>query len=216
MRIIAGERRGQKLFSPRDKNTRPTSDLVREAIFNILGAEIDGLRVIDLFAGTGALGLEALSRGASHALFIERNRSNVGVIAQNLAALRYEHRGTVLAADAFRWAGRDRVLAFEDALKPAIVFLDPPYAEYENHRGRMSKLVESVSAKLPPGSAIVLEAGAHQLEHVITNRRQWDVRKYGGTGVGIHRTGPAAQAADPEPAESLEPRERESAASTHV
>lgn len=187
MRIIAGERRGQKLLSPRDKNTRPTSDLVREAIFNILGADVEGARVIDLFAGSGALGLEALSRGAESALFVERNRSNVEVITQNIGALRYEHKATLLAADAFRWATRDRVIAPGRDREPAVVFLDPPYAEYENHPGRVTRLVESLARKLPSQSAIVLEAGSHQVEHVLTNQIPWDVRRYGGVAVAIHR-----------------------------
>src|SRR5215213_8339785 len=92
MRIIAGQRRGHKFEGPRGGNTRPTSDLVRESLFNILGDSISGMMVVDLFAGTGALGLEALSRGAARALFVERNRENVALIHRNIATLRYEDR----------------------------------------------------------------------------------------------------------------------------
>ncbi len=104
MRIIAGQRRGHKFDGPRDKVTRPTSDLVRESMFNILGESVEGLLVIDLFGGTGALGLEALSRGAGRAIFVERNRENAALIRRNIATLRYEDRSQVVLADAYRWA----------------------------------------------------------------------------------------------------------------
>ena len=90
MRIIAGQRRGHKIDGPRPKaDMRPTSDLVRESIFNIVGGLMPGRVAVDLFAGTGAVGLEALSRGAERAIFIEKNRENVGLIHRNIAILRY-------------------------------------------------------------------------------------------------------------------------------
>ena len=105
MRIIAGQRRGHKIDGPRaSANTRPTSDLVRESLFNILGDLVVDRTVFDLFAGTGALGLEALSRGAERAVFIERDRDCVGLIIRNVATLRYEDRASVKLADAYRWA----------------------------------------------------------------------------------------------------------------
>ena len=105
MRIIAGQRRGHKIDGPRPSaEMRPTSDLVRESIFNIVGELMPGRIAVDLFAGTGAVGLEALSRGASRAIFIEKNRENVGLIHRNIAILRYQDRTQVRLADAFRWA----------------------------------------------------------------------------------------------------------------
>src|SRR6516164_948348 len=100
MRIIAGQRRGHKIDGPRSSgHTRPTSDLVRESIFNILGELVVDRTAIDLFAGTGALGLEALSRGAQRAIFVERDRENVALIHRNIATLRYEARAQVRHAD---------------------------------------------------------------------------------------------------------------------
>ncbi len=105
MRIIAGQRRGHKIEGPRPKaDVRPTSDLVRESIFNIVGGMMPGRIAVDLFAGTGAVGLEALSRGASRAIFIEKNREQVGLIYRNIAILRYQDRTQVRLADAYRWA----------------------------------------------------------------------------------------------------------------
>jgi 16S rRNA (guanine966-N2)-methyltransferase len=93
MRIIAGQRRGHKIDGPKPSaGTWPTSDFVRESFFNILGELVVGRLVVDLFAGTGALGLEALSRGAERAIFVESNRANVGLIFRNIATLRYENR----------------------------------------------------------------------------------------------------------------------------
>ena len=87
MRIISGQRRGHKIEGPKDRATRPTSDMVRESIFNILRDDVENRTVIDLFAGTGALGLEALSRGAARAIFVEQNRENVALIHRNLACM---------------------------------------------------------------------------------------------------------------------------------
>ena len=96
MRIISGQRRGHKIDGPRPKSDlRPTSDLVRESLFNMVGPLVVDLDVIDLFAGTGALGLEALSRGARRAVFIEKNRETVGLIHRNIAILRYQDRTQV-------------------------------------------------------------------------------------------------------------------------
>ena len=128
MRIIAGQRRGHKIDGPRaSAATRPTSDMVRESLFNIVRELVVDRLVIDLFAGTGALGLEALSRGAERAIFVERDRENVSLIIRNIATLRYEDRAQVKLTDAYRWAR-----SFQPpADRPVAVFLDPPYREYE-------------------------------------------------------------------------------------
>ena len=154
MRIIAGQRRGHKFDGPRDQATRPTSDLVREALFNILGIAVEDLMVIDLFAGTGALGLEALSRGAGRAVFVEKNRENAALIRRNIATLRYEDRAQVVVADAYRWA---RSFVSTDA-EPVVVFIDPPYADYEDHPERVGKLLEGLVQSLPEGSIISSES----------------------------------------------------------
>ena len=125
MRIIAGAWRGRALAAPPGEATRPTADRVRQALFDRLmhapwagRAAVEGVRVLDVFAGTGALGLEALSRGAGHATFIENGRAALGVLHANVAACRAEAQCTVLAADARRPpAGQ--------ACK--LLFLDPPY-----------------------------------------------------------------------------------------
>src|SRR4051795_13040025 len=126
MRIIAGERRGHKFDGPEDRSTRPTSDMVREAIFNILADLPEGRPIYDLFAGTGALGLEALSRGGEHAVFVEKDRKNAALIRRNLATLKLEGRGGVLTADAYKWAKTFT----PDIDEPTLVLMDPPYRDF--------------------------------------------------------------------------------------
>jgi len=186
MRIIAGQRRGHKFDGPKDhRATRPTSDLVREAVFNILGESVEGLLVIDLFAGTGALGLEALSRGAGRVIFVERNRENVALIRRNVATLRYEDRAAIVANDAYRWAR-----SFEPAgAGPVAVFIDPPYADYEEHPERVVKLLGGLVATLPRGSILVAESRRKMDEETLPDPDAWDVRRYGGTQVAIRIVG---------------------------
>jgi 16S rRNA (guanine966-N2)-methyltransferase len=185
MRIIAGRRRGHKLEGPKNRSTRPTSDLIREAIFNILADSVEGKLAIDLFAGTGALGLEALSRGAAKARFIEQNRENAALIHRNLAALRYEDLGIVYHGDVFRMSNRIAELVDQTS---AIIFIDPPYREYENHPGRVRKLIEALIPRLAPGSAIVVEFDEFRDDSLLPNPEQWDVRRYGGTRIGVFRS----------------------------
>jgi 16S rRNA (guanine966-N2)-methyltransferase len=185
MRIIAGQRRGHKFEGPKGNRTRPTSDLVRESLFNILGEGVAGLVVVDLFAGTGALGLEALSRGGARAIFVEQNRENVALIHRNLATLRYEDRAIVLATDAFRWARSFDPIDDE----PMVVFLDPPYREYENHPKRVNELLEGLVRKLPPGSILAVEASRTLDDQILPDLGTWDVRRYGGTQIAIRTLG---------------------------
>ncbi|WP_422930930.1 16S rRNA (guanine(966)-N(2))-methyltransferase RsmD [Singulisphaera sp. PoT] len=181
MRIIAGQRRGHKIDGPRGSSTRPTSDLVRESIFNILGEAVEGRVVLDLFAGTGALGLEALSRGASRAIFVERNRDNIGLIHRNVATLRYEGQCRVHLADAYRWA-----LTYDPGSDdPVIVVIDPPYRDYEIHQKKVKRLLEHLTSSLPRGSALALESRARLDEDILPEEPLWDVRRYGGTQIAV-------------------------------
>ena len=180
MRIIAGERRGHKLEGPK-RQARPTSDLVRESIFNILSEVVEDRPIVDLFAGTGALGLEALSRGGLRALFVERDRGNIEVIHRNIAHLRYEDRTTAMPGDAYRWMKSGEVSASE----PMVVLVDPPYRDYENQTKRLSTALAYLTGRLPGGSIVVLEGPEHGGEECLSPAVSWDVRYYGGTMIAV-------------------------------
>jgi 16S rRNA (guanine966-N2)-methyltransferase len=122
MRVTGGESRGVRLRTLKGSLTRPTADQVRKAIFDILGPEVEGARVLDLFAGSGALGIEALSRGAADAVFVESSREACSIILDNLVATGLRGRGVVRRADAERFLARRASNPFD------LAFLDPPYA----------------------------------------------------------------------------------------
>jgi 16S rRNA (guanine(966)-N(2))-methyltransferase RsmD len=122
MRVIAGEFRSRRLKSLPGLKTRPTPDRLRETLFNILSTQIEGIVFVDAYAGTGAVGIEALSRGARRAIFIERSRGAVEVIRENLASLELKGRSEVFTG---------KTVAVLERVEADIIFLDPPY-ELEN------------------------------------------------------------------------------------
>ena len=156
MRIIAGRHRGRRLLAPAGAATRPTADRVRQALFDMLWhapwagrAAVEGARVLDAFAGTGALGLEALSRGGAHATFLENDRAALSAIRANVAACREAERCVVLAADATRPPR---------APEPCgLVFLDPPYG-----KGLVEASLRALSAAgwIAPGALVCAEREA--------------------------------------------------------
>ena len=135
MRIIAGEFRGRTLRPPGDRRTRPTADRVREAWFNILGDRLSGATVVDLFAGSGALGLEALSRGACCVDFVEFGKSAVAALRANVTTLDADERVRVHRVDALRFVNRLDEGAFD------IAFADPPYGE--DHGRELIRIFQS-------------------------------------------------------------------------
>jgi 16S rRNA (guanine966-N2)-methyltransferase len=123
MRVVAGVAGGLELAAPRGSATRPITDRVKETLFAIIGDRVVDARVLDLYAGSGAIGIEALSRGAAHATFVERSRDAVAVVRANLARTRLEPAATVVADDV------DRFLERLDDARYDLVALDPPYVE---------------------------------------------------------------------------------------
>ena len=154
MRIIASLRRRHKFEGPKGTGTRPTSDLVRVSLFYILGGSVAGQVVVDLFTGTGAVGLEALSRGATRAIVVEQNRANVALTDRNLATLRFEDRALVLATDAYRWARAFETIDDE----PMVVLLDPAYREFEVRAGKVNQLLLHLVEELSPDLIVVVES----------------------------------------------------------
>ena len=120
MRVITGSARGKKLFAPEGLGTRPTTDRVKESMFNIISYHLPAEKVLDLFAGSGALGIEALSRGCSHAVFVENNARAFAAAGQNLASAHLSERAVLMRTDAVSYLERTSEV-FD------LVFLDPPY-----------------------------------------------------------------------------------------
>jgi 16S rRNA (guanine966-N2)-methyltransferase len=142
MRVIAGEFRSRRLISVEGLQTRPTSDRLRETLFNILGAIVEGCVFVDAYAGTGAVGIEALSRGASRAVFIEKDRKAVATIRANLDLLKIGARARVIQGPAHLHLG---------GLKRAdIVFLDPPYDQQNEYSACLEVLQTN-----PPSLTVV-------------------------------------------------------------
>jgi len=173
VRIIAGEARGIRL-APVPKHLRPTSDRVRENMFNALGQFFDGGEVLDLYAGTGSLGIEALSRGCERAVFVERDGRGVAVIRENLRRTGFAHRAEVVRDEVGR--ALDRMLAVGRQFN--LIFADPPYRIAATEVGG---LVSRLGALLAPGGRVVIESG----EARGAGGKKGVTRRYGGTFVTI-------------------------------
>ncbi|HEX8101963.1 MAG TPA: 16S rRNA (guanine(966)-N(2))-methyltransferase RsmD [Solirubrobacteraceae bacterium] len=173
--MIAGRYGGRRLTAPPGAATRPTSDRVREALFSILGARVAGARVLDLFAGSGALGIEALSRGAAAATFVDAAPAAIRAIRANLAALGIE--AEVTRADAFAALRSARAAARQYDL----IFLDPPY----RHSERLAPgLTEAIAGLLAPGGSVVSESDRRA--PLALELPLHDERRYGDTLIRIH------------------------------
>jgi len=178
MRVIAGTLGGRRLRAPAGRATRPTSDRVREALFSMLG-ELDGARVLDLFAGSGALGIEALSRGAAHAVFVERDAGAAAVLRENLRALGVgPERAELRHADA-RAALRHASASGETY---DLVFIDPPYGEASTWSPRLAALLPEL---LAPGGRAVAESDRRR--PLALGLPVETERRYGDTSITIHR-----------------------------
>ena len=176
MRIVAGVHRGRRLRAPAGTDTRPTADRVREALFSILGP-VTGMDVLDLYAGSGALGIEALSRGAASATFVESARPALDAIRANLAAVGAEE-AEVVEADVLAWLGgaAARGRAF------GLVFCDPPYDAAPRVAEPLGDLLPGVAG---PQGLIVTESAKRN--PLALNLPLVDERTYGNTRIAIHR-----------------------------
>ena len=177
MRIVGGTLGGRVLKAPAGHATRPTSEKVREAIFNILG-DVQGAHVLDVFAGSGAIGIEALSRGAEHATFVDHDRNAVQILRKNLAELALDSRATVIAQDATAAVKRAPPTPWR------FVFVDPPYASDLATRAVLALPATS----LTPDARVVIE---HDRRHVppdtLGSLIRTDERRYGDTLLSFYR-----------------------------
>ncbi|MGC4015267.1 MAG: 16S rRNA (guanine(966)-N(2))-methyltransferase RsmD [Luteolibacter sp.] len=185
MRIIAGKA-GRLAIKVPSAVARPTTDFVRQAIFSILGGKVDDARVLDLFAGSGAIGLEALSRGASSCVFVDEHRQAVAVIGENLTKAKLEG-GRVVKSEVGSFLRGD--IATYD-----LIFADPPYYKNYGDRDHVKELLAhpSLPGRLAPEGWLVVEISASQKSPLAEGWELKDRREYGGCAILLYAVRPAA------------------------
>lgn len=172
LRIVAGSLRGRKLTCEVHEGLRPTPQMVREALFSILGNAIPGRDFFDLFAGTGANGLEALSRGARQVVFLERDVRLAAEIERHLRQFGVEAR--ISRGDAYRWADR-----WQAPPEPVNLFISPPFVDFERRPEALVRLLRDLQTKAAPGSVIVLQGEKGLLTEELPDAEHWEERRYG-------------------------------------
>lgn len=187
MRIISGKAGGRKLVTPpgRSRDIRPTSDRAREALFNILGDRVVGARVLDLYAGTGALGLEALSRGASQLILVDHFRPALDIISRNIALCGSPGDNVALVRHDLRKGLPPTLVQGENSHPFDLIFLDPPYDQ-----GLSLRTLQHLdnSNLLAPDTIVVAEdRSSESLPDSLTYLELTDTRRYGDTGFWLYR-----------------------------
>lgn len=193
LRIIGGDFRGRSLVYSGDVQTRPMKDRVRESLFNLLTTEVIGKHVIDLFAGTGALAFEALSRGALSATLIERHIPTTKLIRDNAEHLGVADRVQILSSDAFTWVKQlhSGTLARPlPTVAPWLVFLSPPWSFFQERQADMLSVVQVFLDRSPPESIVVVEADTNFDAGTLPAAEEWDIRPYPPALLAIHRSAP--------------------------
>ena len=178
LRIVGGTFRGRKLEYSGLRLTRPMQHRIREAAFNLVGPRVKGMHAVDLFAGTGALGLEAISRGAASATFVERHFPTAAGIERNLELLNVRDAGEIAVSDTFIWFEREPELPAD---RPWAVFCSPPYDLYFERSAALHNLLTQVAQRAPAGSVILAEFDTRLESTWLPEIGEWDVRKYGDT-----------------------------------
>ena len=176
LRVAGGEARGRRLKTP--KGIRPTQGMVKQAIFNLAGADIQDAQVIDLFAGSGALGIEALSRGASRVVFVDREPRGLAILRQNLETLGLKERAQVVRADVVRWLEGSA----EQIKRAGVVFLDPPYDDIV-----LDRALKVLDREIEDATVIAEHSRRHELPALVRLRTDRQ-RRYGDTMVTVLRT----------------------------
>ena len=191
LRIVAGSLRGRKLTCTVSTTLRPTPQMVREALFSILGDAVPERPFFDVFAGTGVVGLEALSRGAASAAFVERDFRLIAELERHIAAFGVGDKARIARSDVYRWAERWAAPA-----EPVVIFLSPPFADYQHRLDDLLRLVGELQRKAARGSVVVLQAETGVPLDALPDRPAWDERKYGRNQLffWVKEPGPAPHA----------------------
>ncbi len=179
MRVVGGKARGMRLLSVPGEGTRPITDRVKTALFGVLGERVQGARVLDLFAGTGSVGIEALSRGAARVVFVDRSPKALRVLRENLRRTRLEEGAEVVLDDAFRYLSRT-----EEPFD--LIYVAPP-----QYRGLWKEALLALegSSALAPGSEVIVQIHPKEFEDLnLARLRLVDQRKYGSTLLCFYRS----------------------------
>ncbi|MBE6425245.1 MAG: RsmD family RNA methyltransferase [Thermoguttaceae bacterium] len=190
LRIIGGKFRGSKLSYLGDRRLRPMKDRVREAAFNLIHSYVPGSYVLDLFGGTGALGLEAVSRGACGCLFTEQHFPTAKIIQKNADSLGIQELVKVQAGDVFLWYRRDPELPKDH---PWLVFCSPPYHFFNERTEDLLGLLTPLYEKAPEKSVFVVESDTTFDWSAFDSLGPWDIRPYPPAVLGIHQKGVSAE-----------------------
>ena len=202
MRIIGGIHRSRQILAPKSSVTRPITDRVKQSLFDrlwslgVIGPDTPGRRVLDLFCGTGSLGLEALSRQAEHCTFVEKDRSAVELLGRNLQAMRLDEQATVLAVDVMIGAGGgwQDMLGTGDApgeVNVGLIFCDPPYAmtRQAEQRVRIEKLIGELAAVTVSGGVLMLRTEANYRPNALPGWQEPQTHLYGSMGLHFYHRG---------------------------
>lgn len=176
MRIISGNFKGRKLKTLEGMNTRPTADRIKESLFNILGSKVYDSKVLDLFAGSGALGLEALSRGACFCVFIDSSKDAISIVKDNINLCKQENNSKIINKDYLV-----ALKSLED--KFDIIFVDPPYS-----KGIEISVLENINTMLSEDGIIIIETDKADIPpDNINGLIKYDARKYGRTLISFYK-----------------------------
>jgi 16S rRNA (guanine966-N2)-methyltransferase len=174
IRIVAGSLRGRKLSCTVNPNLRPTPQMVREALFSILGHAVPDRPFFDVFAGTGVIGLEALSRGARAVFFVERDLRLIGELEQHIEQFGVAAEARIIRGDVYRWIERWRPPA-----EPVNVFLSPPFADFTRRLDEMLELLQLIQSKIHKDSVLILQSESTAALDELAPSGDWDIRRYG-------------------------------------
>ena len=174
LRIVAGSLRGRKLTCTVNVNLRPTPQMVREALFSILGNAVPDRQFFDIFAGTGVVGLEALSRGASQSIFVERDFQLAGEIEKQLRTFGLFKQSRIYRTDTYRW-----IAAWKPPLEPVNVFLSPPFADLTAQSEELLKALTTLQEKVATESVLVLQGERDSAVESHPALTHWEKRTYG-------------------------------------
>ncbi len=196
LRIVGGQFRGRQITYSGDPVTRPMKDDIREAVFNLIGGWVPGRAVFDLFSGTGAMGLEAISRGASQAFLIERHFPTIRIIRENVQSLGQDLPVNIVAEDTFFWVRHFLEDTDQLPAEPWLVFCCPPYEMFLSDAGQLMDMLVSLMQSAPPNSLFVVESDERFNTELLPRSDQWFSRQYAPALISIYRES-KGQNADP-------------------